>query len=161
MQGGVYTLQWDKDFLHFGIYEQNGYITRIEYNPNPLALAESQKTPLSNECANELQGYFAGELCSFNVPILPQGSAFELRVWRALCEIPYGEVKSYKDIAKAINAPRASRAVGNANHHNPLMILIPCHRVVHSNGTLGGYALGLEFKAKLLGLEQRFATKRR
>ena len=115
------------------------------------------KNPLSDECAREIQAYLNGQLYRFEIPFLAQGSAFMLRVWEALGEIAYGEVKSYKDIAEAINAPFAFRAVGNANHKNPLPLLIPCHRVLRNNGALGGYALGESFKAKLLAMEAKIS----
>ncbi len=85
----------------------------------------------------------------------PKGSAFQQKVWRALKNIPYGETRSYKEIAEAVGSPKAYRAVGMANHRNPLPIVIPCHRVIHANGALGGYAGGARLKKVLLELESR------
>lgn len=150
LYGGIYTLKWDNTLISLGIYTNATHITRIAWDTMPLV---ESKTSLSDECALQIQAYFNKKLYSFDLPLLPQGSAFQKRVWEALGQIPYGERRSYKDIAKAINNPNASRAVGNANNANPLMILIPCHRVVRENGELGGYALGKKIKTKLLELE--------
>ena len=101
----------------------------------------------------ELEEYFSGRRKSFSVPIKPRGTDFQRRVWSALCEIPYGETASYGDIAKKIGNAKACRAVGMANNRNPIAIIIPCHRVVGSDGTLTGYAGGLDKKEFLLKLE--------
>lgn len=150
LYGGIYTLKWNNTLISLGIYANATHITRIAWDTMPLV---ESKTSLSDECALQIQAYFNKKLHSFDLPLLPQGSAFQKRVWEALGQIPYGERRSYKDIAKAINNPNASRAVGNANNANPLMILIPCHRVVRENGEIGGYALGKKIKTKLLELE--------
>lgn len=150
LYGGIYTLKWDNTLISLGIYTNATHITRIAWDTMPLV---ESKTSLSDECALQIQAYFNKKLYSFDLPLLPQGSVFQKRVWEALGQIPYGERRSYKDIAKAINNPNASRAVGNANNANPLMILIPCHRVVRENGEIGGYALGKKIKTKLLELE--------
>nr|WP_317404873.1 methylated-DNA--[protein]-cysteine S-methyltransferase [uncultured Helicobacter sp.] len=150
LYGGIYTLKWDNTLISLGIYTNATHITRIAWDTMPLV---ESKTSLSDECALQIQAYFNKKLHSFDLPLLPQGSAFQKRVWEALGQIPYGERRSYKDIAKAINNPNTSRAVGNANNANPLMILIPCHRVVRENGEIGGYALGKKIKTKLLELE--------
>lgn len=100
----------------------------------------------------QLREYFARTRRTFDLPLDPRGTAFELRVWTALRTIPYGETRSYGAIA-AIGSPRAARAVGMANHRNPLPILIPCHRVIGADGSLTGYAGGLETKRRLLALE--------
>jgi methylated-DNA-[protein]-cysteine S-methyltransferase len=102
----------------------------------------------------ELRAYFAGELESFGQPLAPEGTAFQLKVWNKLCDIPYGETISYQELATRIGNPQASRAVGLANGSNPIPIVIPCHRVIGSNGQLTGYGGGLAIKQKLLTLEQ-------
>jgi methylated-DNA-[protein]-cysteine S-methyltransferase len=108
----------------------------------------------------ELEEYFDGKRLVFRLPLdLNQGSPFQRRVWRALRDIPYGETVSYKEVAHAIGQPSATRAVGAANGMNPLPIVIPCHRVVASDGTLGGYGGGLDLKRRLLALES--ATRAR
>ncbi|MDA2814852.1 methylated-DNA--[protein]-cysteine S-methyltransferase [Nocardiopsis sp. RSe5-2] len=101
----------------------------------------------------ELDAYFAGELREFSVPLAPRGTPFQLRVWRQLTAIPYGTTVSYGDIAAALEAPGASRAVGTANNRNPLSIVIPCHRVIGADGAMVGYGGGLERKERLLRLE--------
>jgi len=107
------------------------------------------------ETIRQLEAYFAGGLESFNLPLAPQGTPFQLQVWRQLCEIPYGETISYGELARRIGNPKASRAVGLANGSNPIPIIIPCHRVIGSNGKLTGYGGGLPIKEKLLALERR------
>ncbi len=101
----------------------------------------------------ELQQYFAGERREFSFPLDLRGTDFQLACWRALLAIPYGETRSYADIARAVSRPRGFRAVGMANNRNPVAIVVPCHRVIASNGTLCGYGGGLEVKRKLLELE--------
>lgn len=103
--------------------------------------------------ATQLREYFAGERRSFDLELAPHGTEFQRRVWRALCEIPYGAVRNYGDIARAVGQPGAARAVGQANGCNPLPIVVPCHRVIASNGTIGGYSGGLSIKHRLLALE--------
>jgi len=103
--------------------------------------------------ADQLDAYFTGTLTRFTLPLAPRGSAFQQRVWAALLEIPYGETESYGELAGRIGAPGAARAVGLANGKNPIGIVIPCHRVVGSNGKLTGYGGGLDRKKQLLDLE--------
>lgn len=110
---------------------------------------------LSDLAASQLAEYFSGSRKAFDLPIHPQGTAFQETVWQALLDIPYGETRSYKDIAAAIGNPAACRAVGMACNKNPIWIVIPCHRVVGSNKKLTGYAGGLDMKQALLNLEQR------
>ncbi len=102
----------------------------------------------------QLGAYFAGELREFDVPLAPAGSPWQLRVWDALREIPYGETASYGEIARRVGAPDAPRAVGTANGSNPIAIIVPCHRVIGANGKLTGYGGGLDRKRFLLGLER-------
>ena len=104
----------------------------------------------------QLEEYFRGERTRFDLPLQPKGTPFQLAVWRALTEIPYGTTASYGDIARAIGRPKAFRAVGMANHCNPIPIIVPCHRVIGSDGGLTGYAGGLEIKRALLELEQKW-----
>lgn len=113
------------------------------------------ETPLLKRAYRELEEYLSGKRKNFDLPLLPQGTDFQKKVWAALQNIPYGKKCSYKDIAIAVGNEKASRAVGGANHHNPIAILIPCHRVIGSNGDLTGYAGGVELKEKLLELESR------
>ncbi len=106
------------------------------------------------EAARQLAAYFGRELREFQLPLAPEGTAFQLRVWRELQRIPYGETISYGELARRIGNSKASRAVGLANGTNPLPIVIPCHRVIGGDGTLTGYGGGLEIKRKLLELER-------
>ena len=117
-------------------------------------LNEKPDHPVLVETERQLGEYFAGERRSFDVPLSFAGTDFQKRVWAALLAIPFGETRSYGEIADQLGAPGASRAVGAANGRNPISIIAPCHRVVGSNGKLTGFAGGLEAKAFLLDLEQ-------
>lgn len=115
--------------------------------------ADAGSSPVADQAARELDEYFAGCRIQFDVKLAPKGTIFQQRVWQALQKIPYGVFPSYSDIAEAIGRPTASRAVGMANHRNPIPVMIPCHRVIGRNGDLTGYALGLGLKRKLMDLE--------
>ncbi|MBK9001280.1 MAG: methylated-DNA--[protein]-cysteine S-methyltransferase [Myxococcales bacterium] len=110
----------------------------------------THETPLLAQARAELDEYFAGERERFDVPLAPEGTAFQRQVWRALAEIPHGQTRSYAEIAARIGRPTATRAVGAANGQNPIAILIPCHRVLASSGALRGYRWGLDKKEALL-----------
>jgi len=107
------------------------------------------------EVIRQLQAYFSGELKEFNVPLAMEGTEFQLRVWNALRAIPYGETISYAQLAERIGNPKAVRAVGLANGSNPIPIIVPCHRVIGSDGSLTGFGGGLSTKKRLLELESR------
>ena len=107
----------------------------------------------------QLDAYFAGELTRFDLPLAPSGTAFQLRVWWALADIPYATTESYGSVAARVGKPRAGRAVGSANNKNPLAIVLPCHRVIGSNGRLVGYGGGLEMKDWLLKHEAKVAKR--
>ncbi len=113
--------------------------------------------PINVEAVRQLRAYFAGELREFDLPLDLQGTDFQLRVWRQLERIPYGETRSYSQIAAAIGAPQAVRAVGAANGANPIPIVVPCHRVIGASGKLVGYGGGLPLKKRLLALEGALA----
>ncbi|MGH7927312.1 MAG: methylated-DNA--[protein]-cysteine S-methyltransferase [Candidatus Binatia bacterium] len=127
-------------------------------HPNRVKL-DTQKLdrrhPILLESERQLGEYFAGARTQFELPLEPRGTAFQKKVWRVLTEIPFGKTRSYFDVAKTIGSPKASRAVGAANGKNPLSIVVPCHRVIGTDGTLTGFAGGLETKAALLTLEAR------
>ena len=112
-----------------------------------------EATPLLLEACRQLREYFAGERKAFALPLAPAGTEFQKKVWAALRDIPWGETRSYGDIARAIGKPTACRAVGMANGRNPLPVFIPCHRVIGTNGSITGYSGGLEKKRFLLRLE--------
>jgi methylated-DNA-[protein]-cysteine S-methyltransferase len=105
----------------------------------------------------ELDGYFSGKRRAFDVPLAMRGTPFQLDVWRELVKVPYGNTTNYAEIARRVGRGRAVRAVGQANGRNPIVILVPCHRIVSSDGSLGGYSSGLDRKRYLLDLERRFA----
>jgi len=111
------------------------------------------ETALLLQAEHELEEYFAGRRKAFSVPLSMHGTAFQMRVWQALQEIPWGEIVSYGEIARRIGNAKACRAVGMANHVNPLPIFVPCHRVVGADGKLTGYGGGLDIKTKLLEIE--------
>src|ERR1700722_15325405 len=128
--------------------------------PNPRHLREEKRgytfedsPTLTRPYVSELEAYFAGNRRQFTFPLDLQGTDFQLACWRALLSIPYGETRSYADIARAVGKPNAFRAVGMANNRNPIAIVVPCHRVIASDGSLCGYGGGLDVKRKLLELE--------
>lgn len=144
---GELLLLGDGEALH-GLYMQNGR------KPAQVAPQWRRSAAPFAGVRDELREYFAGERISFQTPLAMDGSGFELRVWHALTEIPYGETVSYGEIAKRIGQPSAARAVGLANGRNPIGVIVPCHRVIGANGTLTGYGGGLERKQLLLELER-------
>lgn len=107
------------------------------------------------DARKQLTEYFAGKRTEFTVPLAPTGTEFRMKVWAALCSIPYGKTATYGEVAAEVGNPAASRAVGMANHYNPIAVIIPCHRVIGSNGSLTGYGGGLDRKTLLLDLENR------
>ncbi|PIS10945.1 MAG: methylated-DNA--[protein]-cysteine S-methyltransferase [Bdellovibrio sp. CG10_big_fil_rev_8_21_14_0_10_47_8] len=124
----------------------------------PMAPSLGQPRPeiqMLKQAVEQLQEYLSGERQKFDLPLDIQGTDFQMKVWRALRKVPYGKTCSYKDVAKKINQDKAVRAVGTANGKNPVCIVIPCHRVIAADGSLGGYSGGLDMKTYLLQLEQR------
>ncbi len=119
-----------------------------------LYSANLNETPLLREAAKQLNEYLAGKRKVFDLPLDPGGTQFQKAVWKALTRIPFGETRTYKNIAESVGNPKACRAVGMANNKNPIAILIPCHRVIGADGKLVGYAGGLDIKKKLLELEK-------
>ena len=136
-----------------GLEEENGAIVRLLLPGAPAPRIACHETLLLTEGKRQLLEYLAGKRREFDLPLAPKGTEFYRSVWRALEEIPYGETRSYRDIAQAVGRPKAVRAVGQANHNNPIPIIIPCHRVVGANGSLTGYGGGLDLKERLLRLE--------
>ena len=126
--------------------------------PNRVKLDISKldpRHPILLETERQLMEYFAGRRTQFELPLKPCGTEFQMKVWRALREIPFGETRSYLNLAKILGSAKAARGVGFANGKNPLSIVVPCHRVVGSDGSLTGFAGGLQTKAKLLALEAK------
>jgi methylated-DNA-[protein]-cysteine S-methyltransferase len=133
---------------------ERGALIAIDFGaPAGHAAAAPPADPVLGEAARQLAAYFAGELRTFDLPLRPSGTPFQLTVWEALRRIPYGETVTYGELARSIGRPTAARAVGSANHRNPLPIVVPCHRVIGADGTLTGYAGGLAVKSALLAIE--------
>lgn len=143
---GVLTLTADDCGLRQIRFEQERHPIRgaEEYLPAPERFVEARA---------QLRAYFAGELTRFELPLSPQGTPFQLKVWQALRDIEYGRTESYGELARRIGDTKATRAVGAANGRNPLPIVIPCHRVIGSDGSLTGFGGGIERKRFLLALE--------
>jgi O-6-methylguanine DNA methyltransferase len=143
------------------IVESDGAISEVSFarsgfGPSPDVVAEmpeSGPSPLLEKAARELSDYFAGKLRRFTVPVKPEGTEFERRVWSALLDIPWGETRTYGEIAAIAGNPKASRAVGRAVGANPVAIIVPCHRVIGKDGSLTGYAGGIDRKKTLLAIE--------
>ena len=141
--------------------EEDGALVRVAFEREIPAGIEEQmeELPLQakevlEKAERQLDEYFAGERKVFNLPLAPKGTEFQKKVWAALRDIPYGETRSYGQIAAAVGNPKASRAVGMANHRNPISIIVPCHRVIGADGRLVGFGGGLWIKEKLLKLEK-------
>ena len=141
-----------------GISEIDGFITELFFAKDTQKTAGGQQTPLLKEAEKQIVEYFSGRREAFDLPLAAEGTAFQKIIWEALRKIPYGETRSYKQVAEMIGKPNASRAVGMANNKNPILLVTPCHRVIGSNGKLVGYAAGLGVKEKLLELERTYAS---
>jgi methylated-DNA-[protein]-cysteine S-methyltransferase len=140
------------DAVSLAVTVADGAITSIELNRRG---GRGPDTHVERQAATQLAEYLAGRRTEFTVPLKPEGTAFDHRVWDAVAAIPYGETVTYGEIARAIGNPNGARAVGTANGRNPIPIIIPCHRVVAACGRLGGYGGGLPLKRRLLDLETR------
>lgn len=149
---GTLLIAGDRDAVRRIEFPKSGKPTR----PEP-EWTESALGPIA-EAVRQLREYFSGRRISFNLPLAPEGTEFQLRVWGRLQDIPYGETISYGELAKRVGNPKASRAVGAANGLNPLPIVIPCHRVIGSNGRLTGFGGGLPTKETLLTLERQVSA---
>ena len=128
-----------------------------------ISFADSVAAEISGDCAvsRQLKEYFSGRRCAFTFSWSMRGTPFQCMVWQELCKIPYGETRTYGDVAKALGMPGASRAVGRACNSNPLLLLVPCHRVVGAGGKMTGFAAGIERKRVLLDMEQQVLHKKR
>lgn len=153
-------LTFDTRIGNLTVVEDGTGITEVHFtneeSQGRFASAEilEEETPLLVQARMELLEYAEGRRKEFDLPLAPAGTPFQKKVWEALRTIPYGETRSYKQIAEQVGNPKGCRAVGMANHRNPIGIIIPCHRVVGADGSLTGYAGGLDRKKKLLELEQ-------
>ncbi len=148
-------LFYDTVIGQVGIAEQDGYITNIFFNEDVIHEDFiTNETEVLKVASGQLYEYLSGKRKNFSLPLAPQGTAFMKQVWQCLTQIPYGETRSYKEIAAACGNPKASRAVGMANNRNPIPVIIPCHRVIGSTGKLIGYRGGLVVKQKLMEIEK-------
>jgi methylated-DNA-[protein]-cysteine S-methyltransferase len=130
-------------------------VCRVDFRPDADPDAGPPEAgSLLAEVNRQLAAYFEGRLRQFDLPLAPSGTTFQQQVWTALCAIPYGQTRSYLEVARAVGRPDAVRAVGAANGRNPIPIIVPCHRVIGSDGSLTGFGGGLETKRRLLGLER-------
>lgn len=154
--------------MNFAIYEFPFGLLKIGYERNSLVLLKKidkisdygKKTEFTDLVYNEVMEYLDGKRKTFDIKYEINGTEFQKKVWKELTKIPYGETRTYKEIAVAVGNPKASRAVGMANNKNPISIVIPCHRVIGSDGKLTGYAGGLDMKKALLDLELRNSTEK-
>lgn len=151
-----YSFQSPIGFLT--ICEQDNQLTRLYLDNQDRGILQSRNfeyhSDFLHEVYHQLNEYFAGKRKIFDLPVDGKGTAFQKTVWRELQKIPYGETRSYEDIAVAIGNKKAVRAIGQANGRNPIMIVVPCHRVIRKNGDISGFACGVEAKRYLLNLER-------
>lgn len=136
---------------------EDGFLTELRFGGEPAVIGEDvQENGVLDEAEQQLGEYFRGERKRFDLPIRMKGTPFQMETWKALKNIPYGATVAYGEIARQIGRPRACRAVGMANHANPIAIIVPCHRVIGQDGRLTGYGGGLDIKRRLLELEQKW-----
>lgn len=147
---------YDTKFGKFTVVCTPDAVTEVRFGEQKPEDVIYMSTALTDEVYAQLEEYFRGERREFTLPLCPEGTQFQKKVWEALCRIPYGETQCYQEIAEMVGSPKAFRAVGMANHNNPIPILIPCHRVVGKDGSLTGYAGGLEMKKALLEAEKNY-----
>lgn len=133
---------------------EDGFLTGLRFSGSEECALDGAPSAVLEEAQRQLGEYFCGERQRFDLPIRLKGTAFQQSVWRALLEIPYGETTTYGEIARRIGREKACRAVGMANHRNPISIIVPCHRVIGADGSLTGYGGGLTIKEGLLALER-------
>ncbi len=141
--------------MELGIVVEDGKVREVEFGKYP----DNGGGEEVEEVRRQLREYLSGKRKEFDLKLEPQGTQFQKDVWNAMLEIPYGETRSYKEIAQRIGRPLAYRAVGQASNRNPIAIIIPCHRVVGSNGSLTGYGGGMPIKIRLLDLEKKAEKK--
>jgi methylated-DNA-[protein]-cysteine S-methyltransferase len=145
---GLLLLAGDREAIRFIRFPKKGKTQKPEPD------WQESSSGAVREAVKQLREYFAGHRTEFDLPVSPDGTTFQRAVWRQLQNIPYGQTISYGELARRVGNPKASRAVGGANHANPIPIVIPCHRVIGANGKLTGFGGGLPIKEALLALEQ-------
>lgn len=139
-------------------FDDQGALTEFIFaTPERMAAASQAESPAGAALRRQLDEFFAGERREFDIPLAPRGTGFQKSVWAELVKIPFGETISYGELARRLGNPSASRAVGRANATNPIALIVPCHRVIGANGTLTGYAGGIERKEQMLAWEQSVA----
>ena len=151
--------------IKFAFYESDFGLFKIGTEENEICYikiadetdCENEPSELTDEAFRQLEEYISKRRKAFDLPLKMKGTPFQMKVWRELCRIPYGKIATYKEIAERIGKPKAARAVGMANHNNPLWIVVPCHRVVSKDGRLNDYAGGSEMKRALLQIEGKGA----
>ena len=155
MPAVIHPMLWGALYVE----EHSGVLTRVQYlrpgirESGQGGFLMDGETPLLREACAQLDAYAAGRLRRFSLPLEPQGTEFQRRVWEELCRIPWGQTRSYGAVAQAVGCPHGARAVGMACHRNPLLIVVPCHRVIGADGSLTGFGEGLELKRRLLEAE--------
>ncbi len=152
-----YTYKYHSQVACLYIVADDNYLLSVKFCLKDEKV-ENIKNKIIEETIKQLDEYFNLKRISFNLPLNPKGTEFQKRVWEELEKIPYGETRTYKEIAIATGNKNACRAVGNANNKNPIAIIIPCHRVIGSNKKLTGYAAGLDIKQKLLEIERCYLS---
>jgi methylated-DNA-[protein]-cysteine S-methyltransferase len=153
LQGNVFFYSLKE--INLGIAEKDHTIVKVFFGRKTPAGFNKAETPLIKKMAAQIDEYLAGKRKRFTLPVALHGTEFQTAVWRELQNIPYGETRSYKEIAAAIGRPKAVRAVGMANNRNPIVLIVPCHRVIGHDGSLIGYGGGLPLKRRLLELEDQ------
>jgi methylated-DNA-[protein]-cysteine S-methyltransferase len=156
--GLLFLARGETGLLHLEYMERKSIKRMIASHAahHPMATWEPSLLELK-DAVDQLEGYFCGALTKFTLPLVPAGTTFQLAVWKELLQIPFGETRTYGQIAKAIRQPKSARAVGLANNQNPIAIIVPCHRVIGANRSLTGYGGGIQRKRWLLQHEARFA----
>lgn len=138
-----------------GICDNGKSVTEVFFGEKGPDNSSINETALIKEAYIQINSFLEGKRKKFDLPLFFEGTEFQIKVWNALLDIPYGETKSYKDIAEMVGSPKAYRAVGMTNNKNPISIIVPCHRVIGSNGKLVGYGGGLHLKEILLEIERK------
>lgn len=154
-----HTIYIETPLGSMGITENNNLVTEVFLGENDNEFVIQEETPLLQRACEQIVEYFSGVRRDFDLPFTQEGTDFQKATWDMLTKIPYGETRSYKQVAEMVGKPNASRAIGMANNKNALLILIPCHRVIGANGKLIGYAGGIEAKKKLLELEKFYVNR--
>lgn len=150
----IHRLHFDSPVGALYLQADDSHLTRVSFTPSDEDYPQHTRQPVLTRAKQELTAYFEQGQRDFTVPLKPSGTDFQNRVWRALLTIPFGQTQSYGQIAQKINRPKAARAVGMANNKNPIVIIIPCHRVIGASGQMVGYGGGLSLKEWLLNHEQ-------